>query len=120
MADSLGDGPVRAKIQEWLAAGIPVLEVERLLQERGFNSAEAARLVDHLFATAVGAELDKSSRLVRVGLVCGTLWCLGGLAILIGGIALFNSNGKVPGYSLFAASVAAITRGAIIIVKAMT
>ena len=49
-----------------------VPEIERRLQERGVNSAEAAMLVDHLFATAVRTELDNSSRLVRAGLVRGT------------------------------------------------
>lgn len=120
MADSLEEEPHREQIQEWLAAGLPVPDIERLLQERGVSAAEAARLVDHVFAKSVGVELDLSRRLTRAGLVRGTLWSLGGLAVLVGGIALFNSDGKVPGISLFAASAAAIIRGAIIIVKATT
>ena len=120
MAGLLGDESFRAQIQEWLAAGIPVAEIERLLQERGVNPAEAALLVDHVFANAVRTQLDNSRRLTQAGMLHGSLWCLGGIAILTGGIALFHVNGRGPGYTLFAASAAAFARGSIIIVRAVT
>jgi HEAT repeat protein len=71
-------GPHR-QAAEWLAAGVPIPEVETRLRDRGLSAPAAARVVDEALGArlrAIGAEQARKSKR-------GWWAALGGLAVLV-------------------------------------
>lgn len=115
MADTPALKP--GEVEDWLDNGVQAPEIERLLCERGFSTADAKALVDDVIQSRLRDHAAPEERRDRVRFWCGIGCCVVGVGLLALGWTAWFAQWPLARPAMFASGVPTIGYGAWLIIR---
>lgn len=122
MMQPMNEANVHAQVSAWLNSGVTVPEVERRLGESGSAPDYASSVVNAVLAKQVSDRAAGEQRRSKTRFLGGIALCSLGILLMVAGAGAFvRPENGIPAYiGGFAAGAAAVGRGILLIVRAVS